>query len=53
VKVLFSGHRPPGRYEETWDGRNENDRRVSTGIYFSRLETISGFKQTRKVLLIR
>jgi hypothetical protein len=53
VKVLCDAHRQPGRYEEVWDGRNENGRFVSTGIYFSRLETAAGFGQSRKMLLIR
>jgi hypothetical protein len=53
VKILCDGHREPGRYEEVWDGKNERGRRVSTGIYFSRLETGDGNPQTRKMLLIR
>ncbi len=53
VKVLWDGHRLPGRYEAAWDGRNKNGRSVSTGIYFTRLQTGSGIAQTRKMLLIR
>jgi hypothetical protein len=53
VRVVYEGHRQVGRYEEAWDGRNQNGRRASTGIYFSRLEIDSGFRQTRKLLLVR
>jgi hypothetical protein len=53
VKVLYKGQRPAGRYEEVWDGRNERGRQVSTGIYLSRLETSTGARMTRKMLLLR
>jgi hypothetical protein len=52
VKVLFNGHRQPGRYEEAWDGSNDSGRQVSTGIYFSCLETSASFKHAVKMLLI-
>ncbi len=53
VRVLFDGGRPAGRYEAVWDGRNENGRPVSTGIYFTRLRTRAGVNETRKMLLVR
>jgi hypothetical protein len=53
VKVLYEGHRQAGRYEEAWDGKKKGGRSVATGIYFYRLETSGGFRQTRKMLLIR
>jgi hypothetical protein len=53
VRTLYEGRRQAGRYEEVWDGTNDDGRPVSTGIYFSHLETSSGFGQTRKLALIR
>ena len=53
VKVLFEGDRAPGRYEQVWDGRNEDGCLVSTGMYFCRLNTGAGIAQTRKMLILR
>ena len=52
VRVLVDGNRPAGRYEETWDGRTNNGRTVSSGVYFYRL-TASPFSQTKKMVLLR
>lgn len=53
TRVLCDGYRQPGRYEEAWNGRNESGRPVASGIYFYRIETSVGNRQTRKMLLIR
>jgi hypothetical protein len=42
----------PGDHTVSWDGRNEHGARVSSGIYFYRLETGS-FKATRRMALLR
>ncbi|MFQ6618699.1 MAG: T9SS type A sorting domain-containing protein, partial [Fidelibacterota bacterium] len=39
IKNLFSGERGPGKYNAYWDGTNESDEPVSSGIYFSILKT--------------
>jgi Flagellar hook capping protein len=36
-----------------WDGRDENGKPVSSGIYFYKLETDNSKSQIRKMLLIR
>ena len=39
VKSLFSGLDQPGVRTATWDGRDEQGRRVAQGVYFYRLES--------------
>ncbi len=52
VKTLFSGTASAGKHSIGWNGHNEHNRRVGSGIYFYRLE--SGEQAlTRKMLLIR
>ena len=52
VKVLYNGHREAGVYEARWNGTNRRGQRVSSGIYFYRLQT-KGFSETRKMLLTK
>jgi len=37
VRVLVGGDRPSGVYSSSWDGYDENGRRVSAGVYFYQL----------------
>jgi hypothetical protein len=52
VKVLTEGRREPGRYEITWNGEDQGDNRVASGVYFCRL-TGEHFSATRKMLMLR
>lgn len=52
VKELFSGVVNAGNHSVAWNGMNEKNRQVGSGVYFYRLE--SGDKVlTKKMLLIR
>ena len=42
----------PGRYEVTWDGRDDSGRAASSGIYFVRLAAADGTR-VRKLALVR
>jgi hypothetical protein len=58
VRELVRENRIPGKYSETWNGRDDAGRLVSSGIYLYRLSAdgFSGgnaFQQTRKMVLSR
>lgn len=52
VRTLVDDERKPGRYRVVWDGKDDSDNNVSSGIYFYVLETGES-KETRKMVLIR
>ena len=53
VKTIVDAHKEEGYYTATWDGKDENGKPVSSGIYFYKLETDNSQSQIRKMLLIR
>jgi hypothetical protein len=52
VKVLANGNLTPGSHHIVWDGRDNGNRGVSSGVYFYRLET-PGRTFTRKMLMLK
>jgi hypothetical protein len=52
VKVVEDREREPGRYEVSWNGRNERGEQVSSGVYFYVLET-PGTRQTKKMVCVK
>ena len=55
VRTLTLGHQPAGRYQSRsraayWDGKNEFDEKVASGVYFYTL-TAGNFTATRKMLI--
>ncbi len=52
VRTLFNQPQKAGRYEITWNGRNERGEQVATGIFIYRLQAGS-FAQSRKMVLAR
>jgi len=52
VRNLVQSQMKPGRYSVTWDGKANDGRMVSAGIYFYKLETASG-KLEQKVIVTR
>ncbi|MCB9087626.1 MAG: T9SS type A sorting domain-containing protein [Calditrichae bacterium] len=42
----------PGYHQVNWDGRNDSDQQLASGIYFLRLES-KRFVKTRKMILLR
>ena len=52
VRTLYDAFRSAGQYRITWDGRNDQGREVTTGIYFYRLQTENQI-QTKKMLFIK
>ncbi len=52
VRVLVDGPREEGPHSLTWRGTDDRGEDVGSGVYFLRLETASGVK-TRKMVLVR
>ncbi len=52
VKTLVNDKLNSGRHVITWQGKSDNGKSVSSGIYFYRLET-DKYAQTRKALLLK
>jgi hypothetical protein len=52
VKTLFSGDRWIGSYTAEWDGTNDRNARISSGVYFYRIRT-EEFIATKKMVLLK
>ncbi|MEZ5357701.1 MAG: FlgD immunoglobulin-like domain containing protein [Candidatus Zixiibacteriota bacterium] len=52
VKTLESGEKPAGCYHIEWDGTDQNNQPVTTGVYFYRLQA-DDFAQTKKMILLK
>jgi len=52
VRTLFNGEKESGRHSIVWDGRDDTNRSVSSGVYFYRLETPK-HTSTRKMLMVK
>ena len=57
IKTLAEGDKPAGRYTALWNGKDDRDQNLASGIYFYRLEVhaVNGekFVATRKMSLLR
>jgi hypothetical protein len=52
VKELVNTSQKPGHYNVIWDGKNNQEKEVSSGIYFYQLKA-GNFTETKKLLLIK
>ena len=52
VRTLVDGVETPGQKRVTWNGRNERGQRVTTGVYFYRLQA-TGFTKTLKMVMLK
>ena len=52
VRTLVDEEKPPGNYTVIWDGKDEKDKEVASGIYFYQLKT-KDYTATRKMILLR
>jgi len=52
VCTLVDERQKPGYYTVQWNGRDNNNRTVASGIYFYRLEA-GNFNDTKKLILLR
>jgi flagellar hook assembly protein FlgD len=53
-REIYSEHRNllSGNYSFTWDGQNNLEQQVVSGVYFLKMEA-DGFAQTRKMLMMK
>ncbi len=42
-----------GRYVAHWDGTDDSGRRLASGVYFYEIQTESGFRASRKLLMLK
>lgn len=53
VKTLANGQHAAGLHTAIWNGRNDDGQRVSSGVYFYRLETEGTLEQQKRMVLLR
>lgn len=52
VRTLIHEEKPAGRYSVRWDGKSQNGKNVSSGVYFYRFSAGS-FSETKKMVVLR
>lgn len=52
VKTLIKGTQQPGSYSIIWDGKDKNEKKVGSGLYFYKLKT-KNKELTKKMLLLK
>jgi len=52
IATLLNKHQSAGRYSVVWNGRNEQGRKVSTGIYFYRIEA-NNYSAMKKMVIAK
>jgi len=52
VRTLINSFQPAGRYSVTWNGRNQAEQPVASGIYLYQLRA-NGVVRNRKILLLK
>lgn len=52
VKRLINGQMPAGNHTITWTGKDENQKQVSSGVYFYRMQT-NNYTTTKKMLMMK
>jgi hypothetical protein len=53
VRTLVDRQHAPGAYSVRWDGKDDSGRRLSSGVYFYKLETASGASDAKKLLMLK
>ena len=52
IRILYQGDQTAGFHQIDWDGRDEFDKDIASGVYFIRLET-EFFKLTKTMIIFR
>jgi hypothetical protein len=52
INTLVNESKEAGTYNITWNGRDNQNRQVATGVYFYKMQT-AGFEKTTKMMLVK
>ena len=52
VRILLDEEMIPGDYQAIWDGKDDNDKKVSSGIYFYRFKAGDN-SETKKMIMLK
>jgi hypothetical protein len=52
IATLVNGQKPAGNYQVVWDGTDNFGNKVTSGVYFYRIDT-DNFVQTKKMILMK
>ncbi len=53
IKSLFQGTKTAGHYSFVWDGTDNSNQMVTSGIYYYQLKTAAGPSKSQKLILLR
>jgi len=53
VRTLVDKPHTAGEYTTRWDGKDDAGRRLSSGVYFYRIEAAAGFRDSKKLILLK
>jgi flagellar hook assembly protein FlgD len=53
VRTLVDRYHASGRYSTRWDGKDDLGRKLGSGVYFYKLETASGSREAKKLLMLK
>ena len=53
VRTLVRGYEAPGDHSVIWFGDDDHGRRLPSGTYFCRIQAAGGFRETRRLVLLR
>ena len=57
VRIIDEGNKSVGQYTTTWDGKNDDGEKVSSGVYFyqlrAKVDGQSDYNKTMKMVIIK
>ena len=53
IRTLVDAPHAVGTYTARWDGTDDGGRRVGSGVYFYRIESANGFRDSKKLVLLK
>ena len=53
IRTLLNGEEMAGTHTIIWDGKDNEGKKLGTGIYFYQLKETNGIKKARKMLILR